>query len=135
MSRRNRKQRSVMDVIAAGAAADDLYAAEAEQADGESASADAEPHDGPDSADDGAVGNQSPVVVLLEVPIAPEFPPTEFCVHIDTRLDSRQSTTLRRIAEELDRQQATLANGQRVTHPTHAVKYLLEKLSGIPLRP
>ena len=151
---RNRKPTTPMDQIAARSAKAKSPADDAPSEVNESAAteiANAKQADGADhnqQPTDGQGNQQDPTdeenndddraqadVLTLEVPIDPEFPPSEFCVHIDTRLDSRQSTTLRRIASQLDRSQATLANGQRITHPTHAVKYLLEKLSGIPLRP
>lgn len=66
--------------------------------------------------------------VLLEVPLTSDPPPSEFQMHIDVKLDVRQSTVLRRMTRELDVQQAKLANGRRVTEATHAFKWLLEKI-------
>ena len=65
-------------------------------------------------------------VIRVEVPIEPNFPPSEFMVHLDVRLTLEQSTVVRRIARQLDRQQAFLKNGQRVVNNNSAVKWLLE---------
>ncbi|WP_425618046.1 hypothetical protein NA78x_001739 [Anatilimnocola sp. NA78] len=65
--------------------------------------------------------------ILVEVPIAP-MPPSEFTVHIDMKLTPPQSTVARRIAAHLDRQQACLRNGQRITTPSAALKWLLEQI-------
>ena len=67
--------------------------------------------------------------VLIEVPISPELPPTQFGVHIDTHLTGIQATTIRQVAAQLDRRLAVLKNGKRVVNVTDAVKYLIELIA------
>ena len=64
--------------------------------------------------------------IIIELPISPEMP-GEFGLHIDTRLDLTQSTILRRIANQLDKQQTRLSNGRRIVTPTDALKHILEQ--------
>lgn len=65
--------------------------------------------------------------VLIEMPISGEVPATEFGLHIDARLTPKQSTVLRRIANQLDKGQARLENGKRIVNATDAVKFMLEQ--------
>ncbi len=67
--------------------------------------------------------------ILIEVPLALNFPPSEFGVHIDVHLSVSQSTAIRRVAAQLDRRQATLKNGKRVVNVSDAVKYLMEAIA------
>lgn len=67
-------------------------------------------------------------IAAIEIPIG-ETPPSEFALHIDTRLSVNQSTTLRRLADALDRQNATLEGGRRVTNPTGAMRWLIEQVA------
>jgi hypothetical protein len=92
------------------------------------------------AADDTAVPNideptetaPSPPAVPLEasvtLPLCEDLP-SEFGIHIDTDIPPPAATTLRRIAIALDRRQATLVSGVRVTNPTQALRYLLEQMS------
>lgn len=66
--------------------------------------------------------------VIIEIPFA-DLPEVAWAVRIDTRLTYDQGNALRKITEALDQQQARLASGKRVVHPTDAVKYLLEQAS------
>ena len=68
------------------------------------------------------------LTATVKVPMTLQPPPAQFMLHIDTKLDSKQSTVLRRIARELDCQGAKLANGLRVTETTHALKWLIENI-------
>ncbi len=65
--------------------------------------------------------------VIIEMPISGEVPSTEFGLHIDARLTPKQSTVLRRIANQLDKQQARLENGKRIVNATDAFKFMLEQ--------
>jgi hypothetical protein len=69
-----------------------------------------------------------PAAVLVEIPITEELPPSEFTVHIEMKLTPPQSTTARRIAAQLDRKLVCLRNGQRVTTPSAAIKWMLEQV-------
>ncbi len=66
--------------------------------------------------------------VLVEIPISPAMPPSEFTVHVDIKLTPPQSTALRRVAAELDRKQARLLNGQRVINVNGAIRWLIEQI-------
>lgn len=66
--------------------------------------------------------------VLFEVPLSPLLPPSEFTVHVDIKLSPPQSTTIRRIASELDRRQARLKSGHRVTNVNGAIRWLMEQI-------
>ena len=68
-------------------------------------------------------------VVLIEVPLAIQQPPTEFIVHVDLKLTPQQSTIARRIAQQLDLQHARLNNGQRIINVHGAIKWLLEQIA------
>lgn len=68
---------------------------------------------------------QSHAEASVTVSLAPP-PPTSFGLHIDMHLSVPQSDVLRRIAMAMDAKQERLANGLRVTNPTHALKRLLE---------
>jgi hypothetical protein len=72
-----------------------------------------------------------PVEASVTLPLCEDLP-SEFGIHIDTDIPPPAATTLRRIAIALDRRQATLASGVRVTNPTQALRYLLEQMT---LRP
>lgn len=67
--------------------------------------------------------------LTVSFPIDPTPLPSEFGVHLDARLSVPQSTVLRRVALALDRSGAALANGQRITNITGAVRYLLEQMA------
>jgi hypothetical protein len=71
---------------------------------------------------------EAELVAEVTVPIC-ECVPSEFGLHIDTDIPPPAATTLRRIAMALDRRQAKLASGIRVTNPTQALRYLLEQMS------
>jgi hypothetical protein len=81
------------------------------------------------SAEQTALATGAHENALIEVPYSTDAQRASFCLHIDVRLDGRQSDALRRVAAELDRRGARLANRQRIVHPTHAIKYVLELLA------
>lgn len=82
----------------------------------------------PAVAPEAAVVAQRPSAVLIEVPVSPDPPLSEFTVHIDIKLSPPQATTARLIAAELDRKQMRLRNGQRITSPSAALKWILEQI-------
>lgn len=63
----------------------------------------------------------------IEVPYAADVEAVSWGIHLNLQLSPDQTNTLRRIAEGLDRQRATLANGRRVVTPSDAIRYLLEQ--------
>lgn len=67
--------------------------------------------------------------VVIEVPLCRDMPPVGFCLHVDARLTPDQSNALRKTAAALDQQNARLANGKRIVHPTDALKFILERLA------
>lgn len=73
--------------------------------------------------------NSGETSVLVEIPISPTMPPSEFTVHVDIKLSPPQSTALRRVAAELDRKQARLMNGQRVVNVNGAIRWLIEQIT------
>lgn len=70
----------------------------------------------------------TPNSVLIEVPLA-DVPGATWGLHLNTHLTPGQSLALRRVTAALDRQLATLSNGQRVVNACGALKYLLEQIS------
>lgn len=72
-------------------------------------------------------GHSSISSCLVEIPLS-DVPQARFGIHIDTRLPHALSTTLRRVATALDRQQARLKNGERVTKSTQAMRWILEQI-------
>lgn len=66
--------------------------------------------------------------VLVEIPISPAMPPSEFTIHIDIKLSPPQSTALRRVAAELDRKQVKLKSGHRVVNVNGAIRWMIEQL-------
>ena len=70
--------------------------------------------------------------VQIEVPLSKQPPPTEFVLHVDCKLTPQQSTVARRIAQQLDFQNATLDNGQRIVNVHGALKWLLEQIAKQP---
>lgn len=68
--------------------------------------------------------------VQIDIAYAREFPAVTWALHVNTKLTVDQTNALRRIADALDRQQATLANGRRVVTPAEALRYLLEQVAG-----
>jgi len=75
-----------------------------------------------------SAANAESSTILVEVPFAVNYPPSEFIVHLDVHLTLAQSTAIRRVARQLDRKQAYLRNGQRVVNTNAAVKWLLEQI-------
>lgn len=73
--------------------------------------------------------DQGSRAVQIIVPMTPKPPPTEFVFHVDCKLTPEQSTVARRIAQELDRQNACLKNGQRIVNVHGALKWLLEQVA------
>lgn len=69
-------------------------------------------------------------IVQIDIPVTLQPPPTEFVFHVDCKLTPQQSTVARRIAQQLDRQNACLNNGQRIVNVHGALKWLLERLGG-----
>lgn len=67
-------------------------------------------------------------VLLVEIPICDERPPSEFQIHIDLTLKPPLATILRRIASQLDRQGATLNSGKRVVQANTAFIWMMERL-------
>ena len=67
-------------------------------------------------------------VVQIEIPLTGQPPPTEFVFHVDCKLTPQQSTVARRIAQQLDLQNACLNNGQRIVNVHGAMKWLLEEI-------
>ncbi len=67
--------------------------------------------------------------VKIDVAFARDYPAVTWALHINTKLTVDQTNALRRIADALDRQQATLANGRRVVTPAEALRYLLEQVA------
>ena len=67
--------------------------------------------------------------VQIEIPVTPQAPPTEFVFHVDCKLTPQQSTVARRIAQQLDHQNACLNNGQRIVNVHGALKWLLEQIA------
>lgn len=67
-------------------------------------------------------------VVLIELPVA-DVPIVTWGLHINAHLTPDQSLALRRLTQALDSKQISLANGERVTKPTHALKWVLETLA------
>jgi hypothetical protein len=68
-------------------------------------------------------------IVEIEVPLTAQAPPTEFVFHVDCKLTPQQSTVARRIAQQLDFQNARLNNGQRIVNVHGALKWLLEQIA------
>jgi hypothetical protein len=67
--------------------------------------------------------------VQIEIPLTGQSPPTEFTFHVDCKLSPQQSTVARRIAQQLDFQNARLKNGQRIINVHGALKWLLEQIA------
>lgn len=67
-------------------------------------------------------------IVQIEVPLTEQPPPTEFVFHVDCKLTPQQSTVARRLAQQLDLQNACLNNGQRIVNVHGALKWLLEQI-------
>ena len=67
--------------------------------------------------------------VQIEIPLTGQPPPTEFVFHVDCKLTPQQSTVARRIAQQLDFQNACLKNGQRIVNVHGALKWLLEQIA------
>lgn len=73
--------------------------------------------------------SEIPALLRLEVPVA-EVPPHGYIArHVDVRFTPDQARQLRRIVQGLDRQQAVLRNGRRVTDGPKALMWLLENLA------
>ena len=73
--------------------------------------------------------SQGSRVVLIEIPLTETSPPTEFVFHVDCKLTPQQSTVARRLAQQLDFQNARLENGQRIVNVHGAIKWLLEEIA------
>jgi hypothetical protein len=69
------------------------------------------------------------LAVQIEIPLTGQPPPTEFVFHVDCKLTPQQSTVARRIAQQLDFQNACLDNGQRIVNVHGALKWMLEQVS------
>jgi hypothetical protein len=67
--------------------------------------------------------------VQIEIPLTGHLPPTEFVLHVDCKLTPEQSTVARRIAQQLDFQNASLKNGQRIVNVHGALKWILEQIA------
>jgi hypothetical protein len=67
--------------------------------------------------------------VQIEIPLTSQPLPTEFVFHVDCKLTPQQSTVARRIAQQLDLQNACLENGQRIVNVHGALKWLLEQIA------
>ena len=74
---------------------------------------------------------QSIKCISLDVPIETDCQDATFGIHVDIKLPPREANTLRRIAVALDKRQATIGNGRRVTadNVTSVIPWLLEQLS------
>jgi len=87
--------------------------------------------EGEQSADSAAPNPQSaipnPQFASVSAPIVAELS-SEFPIHIDITLTPPAATVLRRIAIALDRQQAVTLDGQRVTKPHQALRWMLEQM-------
>mgnify|MGYP003381954237 CR=1 FL=1 len=67
--------------------------------------------------------------VRIEIPLTGHPPATEFVFHVDCKLTPQQSTVARRIAQQLDFQNARLNNGQRIVNVHGALKWVLEQIA------
>lgn len=67
--------------------------------------------------------------VLVELPIDRSVTDCSWAVHINTQLTPEQSNALRKLASALDKHQATTKNGQRVTNPSGAIRWMLEQIA------
>ena len=69
------------------------------------------------------------LAVQIEIPLTGQPPPTEFVFHVDCKFTPQQSSVARRIAQQLDLQNARLDNGQRIVNVHGALKWLLEEIA------
>lgn len=67
--------------------------------------------------------------VMVELPIDRSVVDVGWSLHVDTQLTPEQSNSLRKLASALDKHQATTRNGQRVTNPAGAVRWMLEQVA------
>jgi hypothetical protein len=68
----------------------------------------------------------------VSIPLDESAPTADFGLHVELRLTAMESNGLRKLSGALDKSQIRLASGRRVTTPHQAVRWLIERVAGMP---